>query len=693
MSQESSESKGKRRSFAGYMCEETLSVGLFGECMRGQKQDGTEARIVIVEERLAKRRRFATALARHSSGLAELVHPHIVTTRTVGRGKDGGLIVIASPVDDPHNLSSILETSEGRLPQPVAVSIAVGALRGLSYAHEHGVIHGGMHPRSVVIDKKGIVKLADFGLAHALASAAAAAEDSELLAGLRGYVAPELALGQDPDLSSDVFAAGSLISHVVWGAPSPPDGEDSKLADVVRKAISTDAAKRFTDACKLEHALRPAVDEMPSNSATAGEIATFVSRLGKREATLDAETEDVLASLEADLGLAGPRQSTALKGALAGLEEDFLGLEDSVDGSFPLPPAAMSADDGSDFDDDDDDEHTRVDRDDQEMNPADHVEAVIRHGAPESELVAMTPTADYGDGETAKPLQVSEVLDLSAPAEPVPDFAPLSSVTEDVSLSGGGNLRWIAVIVFVLGLVFAVAYTKTDFFNPGRRAAEEKNQEAANQAALEELVRKQPQPGEIVVSSETEDAAVWLFLGHTPATSFRLPSSSIHEIRIDHEGFQSVHMNVAAQHWAGDETQRKALLSVSLLPKDESTVDLPAFPPEPNPPLAPGGKGQGIVVVESEPAGAEVWMRIGETPEMRMSGIEAGKDYRFKVLKDGFLPAFAEVKESDWYLTGSSGPIRPSLSRTVSLTALPAPESKGKDKRKSKRRRRKGRRR
>ena len=187
-----------KRSFAGYLCEESLSVGLFGECFRAENKQGIRARITVVDQRLSQRKRFASALARYGSKLSSLVHPNIVTTEKIGKGKDGVLVVIASAVEAPVELRALMEWS-GSLPSEIALNIALGVLRGLSHAHQNQVVHGGVHPRSVLLDAQGVSKVSDFGLARAFASAAADAEDSELLSGLRGYVAPELALGQEPD--------------------------------------------------------------------------------------------------------------------------------------------------------------------------------------------------------------------------------------------------------------------------------------------------------------------------------------------------------------------------------------------------------------------------------------------------------------------------------------------------------------
>tara|TARA_R110002073_G_scaffold3074_1_gene20534 strand:- start:32312 stop:34399 length:2088 start_codon:yes stop_codon:yes gene_type:complete len=686
-----------KRSFAGYMCEESLSVGLFGETFRGCNSQGSEARVVVVESRLSQRKNFAVALARSAGDVAELMHPHIVTTEKVGRGKDGSLVIIASAVDSPNELPSLLSRAGGRLARDVALSVAMGALRGLSHAHEHRITHGGLHPRSIIVDGKGVSKLADFGLALALASAASKSGDTELLAGLRGFVAPELALGQEPDQTTDVYGGGALVASLVWGQPEPPQGNVSALAGVVQQATSTDRMRRFSNAIELESAVRAAISKDNMEVADSSRVRSYISGLRRpSEAMLDADTEDLLDSLDLDSPIS--RSPTGLDAALAGLGDGFLGLEDSDVGSAPKPPPPMvtSNDPLAGFADEE--ELTAVDDDYSSVpDPTDELEAMIRSAPHPAVAAAMTntsprrstqnPVADDYENRDDTPLPVprpfhqdhTHAVDLvelvgrqAATSSPFHDDASLP-----VAPPRSNSLRWLALIAFVLATLFAVAYTKTDLLRGAAR-----DNEARAIEALEEIERLQPKAGQITLLSETEEAAVWLLVGRSPATSFPLPSSMVHELRIEHEGFAPLFLSVGASHWSGEGKARKATLSASLLPQGETPTTLPAFPPLANPPIAPGGPGQGTIKVESVPAGAEVWLLVGSTPDMTLAGIEAGRDYEFKVLKDGYRPAFAAFKAESWYLSGRDGPMRPILSERVVLEPVADPKDGRRNKRK-----------
>jgi len=618
------------------------------------------------------------------------MHPHIVTTEKVGRGKDGSLVIIASAVDRPIELAVVLSRAGGCIDQDVALSIAMGALRGVSHAHEHQITHGGIHPRSVLVDGKGVSKLGDFGLAFALASAAAQTGELELIAGLRGFAAPELEHGQEPDQSSDVYAAAALVSTLVWGQSPPPSSVRGALPEALHQALDTDRMRRYASGVELEGAVRKAISKDNLDIADATRVQSYIEGLGgPSAASLDADTEDFLASLDLSESTQDASRTPSIAGldaALAGLAADFGGLEDSdLDlTSEPVSSVRSVSSALSSLDEEfaDDDELTAVDNSTRHSSSQDELEEMIRsqphpavvasRATPKKRMATQPPADDY-EGRDDTPLPVPRpfhqdhtyAMDL---VERVGRETATSSPFEDTSdlppaPSRYPALRWVGIIAFVLATLCAVAYTKTDFLKGAARDNETRKTEA-----LEALEKLQPVPGQISLLSETEAAAVWLLVGRTPATSFPLSSAMVHELRIEHEGYNSLFFSVGASHWSGEGSAHKALVTATLVKSStESPAALPAFPPIASPPLAPGGPGQGTIQIRSDPAGAEVWLLVGATPEMTLAGIEAGRDYEFKILKDGYKPALASFKAESWYLSGSKGPMRPSLQQKIVL--------------------------
>ena len=317
------------RSFAGYAYHQRLAAGPFGDVFRALGGSGQEARIVHVQQRLADLPSFTTALYRFGREMSALDHPRVVAIRHVGNsGTD--VAVLTDSVSGPVPADSIQERAEGPLPRDVAMAIAVGAIEGLSHAHSLGVVHGAVHPRSVLVDFHGGVKLADFGLAWALAAAAVAGKNPALYAGLRGFVAPEMALGQVPTERSDVFAAGALLG-CLWSGQAPSGAAAAmsgdappRLIHLVERMLAVDPLARPVNGTEVEEMLEEVITAAGIRVAPPDEVAAFVSRLlaeprARRESAdgLGAATSDLIAELEAPM----PARR-AVSDVIAGLEAE-----------------------------------------------------------------------------------------------------------------------------------------------------------------------------------------------------------------------------------------------------------------------------------------------------------------------------------------------------------------------------------
>jgi hypothetical protein len=239
------------------------------------------------------------------------------------------------------------------------------------------------------------------------------------------------------------------------------------------------------------------------------------------------------------------------------------------------------------------------------------------------------------------------------------------------SLRKSNGLLWAAVSVFVLASLFGILYSQTDIFHPERARVRQERAEQERQRQVTELVEARVKPGEILVDSTPEEAAVWLLLGRTPVESFRVPAGKVHELRLEHDGYLPVDLPVSAVHWTEKDGQLRAEVRAKLV-AGTPAAPLPAFPPASDTPLAAGADENGAIHVESTPPGVQVWMLVGMTPGVRLAGIPAGKAYELKLLKDGYNPGYAVVREDQWYLAGPDSPVRPSLSRAVELVPIPA---------------------
>lgn len=719
------------RSFGGYSYSQRLAVGPFGEIWRGLGEVGDEVRILVVDPRVTAVSAFARELTRFATQMPVLDHPHVVAMRQVGMSGDD-LVVVTDAVAGAVPLDELLARTPGLLPRDIALGISVGVIEGLAHAHSLGVVHGAVHPRCVVIDFHGGVKLGDFGVSWALAETASEQRDTAQVAALRGYLAPEIALGRQARVSSDVYSAGALVHTLLCGRPPPspwPAGAPGAAAirRVIGRALAIDPGARLVNATELEELLEEAALSDGCRVAPAADLARFVSdRLASADAQLEAATADVLSdlALPAPVGKSGTRPGHGMPvprdkgGRRRGVSEVIAGLESEgssrqrrdvsfsdtnpfgehteVDEAIPIAgdpdPIAeilrMSADDELPLaSDGDDDGHTPLPRPE-----PDAPGSITRHrdyhpgppgmgpsGKNRSRRAShVDPLAQTTPIPSITARDVEEHMRRSQPAPHVEPAAASWPPGADPMADPFGRPRrsraflWLALTVFTLAALGALVYTQTDLFDPGRRAAAEREEARAHEVARAAHAAEQPVPVDLAVTSGEPDAAVWLLLGRTPLDSLPLSSAMTHEIRLEHEGYQPVDLRVSGYDWKGEEGTQRAEIAATLVP-GAPAVPVPAYPPAPTTPPPNGPRGRGVVHVTSQPPGAQVWLLIGFTPRAGITGLEAGRAYEIKVLKDGYRPGFAAVAAEEWFVAGKGSAVVPSLSRDVALSRM-APE-------------------
>jgi len=155
------------------------------------------------------RRRFLVAAERAAS----LRHADIATVFEFGSGDSKPYLV--QEAFSEENLSDLLargEPTEDVLKLFYLVQIA----RGLQYAHSREVLHRELRPASVLVDRSGEAKLADFGIAR-LASAFAQLGNGAHRWPAVGWLLPELILGLELDSRSDIYGFGALAYELLTG--------------------------------------------------------------------------------------------------------------------------------------------------------------------------------------------------------------------------------------------------------------------------------------------------------------------------------------------------------------------------------------------------------------------------------------------------------------------------------------------
>jgi hypothetical protein len=139
----------------------------------------------------------------------QISHPNVCRLYDLVEA-DGHHFVVMEYVDG-EDLASLLRRI-GRLPADKALEIARGLCAGLAAAHDKGVIHRDLKPANVMVDGRGVARIADFGLA--------APAGNGLVTGLAGtlaYMAPEQLTGEGASVRSDIFALGLVLFEMFTG--------------------------------------------------------------------------------------------------------------------------------------------------------------------------------------------------------------------------------------------------------------------------------------------------------------------------------------------------------------------------------------------------------------------------------------------------------------------------------------------
>jgi len=168
----------------------------------------------VMRADLAKDESFVQRFRREARSAAKLSHPNVVAV--YDQGEDDENVFLAMELVSGLTLRQVME-SEGPMTPRSALDIIDPVLQALGAAHSAGLIHRDVKPENVILREDGAVKVADFGLARAIASTTSTAQTGVLL-GTVAYLSPEQVERGIADARSDVYAAGLLLFEMLTGS-------------------------------------------------------------------------------------------------------------------------------------------------------------------------------------------------------------------------------------------------------------------------------------------------------------------------------------------------------------------------------------------------------------------------------------------------------------------------------------------
>ena len=172
----------------------------------------------LLHEALAEDEAFLRRFRAEARAAGALSHPSIVAVFDWGedRTEDGTVVpYLVTEFLGGGSLRGILDRGEPLSPSQTIV-VGLDAARALAHAHQRGLVHRDVKPGNLLFDDDGRLRLADFGLARALAEASWT-EPSGVTIGTARYASPEQALGRRLDGRSDVYSLALILVECLTG--------------------------------------------------------------------------------------------------------------------------------------------------------------------------------------------------------------------------------------------------------------------------------------------------------------------------------------------------------------------------------------------------------------------------------------------------------------------------------------------
>ena len=224
----------------------------------------------LLAPELAEDEPFRERFLRESRIAASLDHPAIIPIYDAG--EVGGRLYIAMRLVDGSDLKRLL-ANQGALDAVRALQLLEQVADALDAAHERGLVHRDVKPSNVLIDGRGHVYLADFGLSRRLDEQAPGLGGTRSL-GTLDYVAPEQIRGEELDGRADLYSLGCLLYECLTDRPPFERASDTAvvfahlqedppvlpgLEQVIQRALAKRPDDRYQSGRELVGAARKAL--------------------------------------------------------------------------------------------------------------------------------------------------------------------------------------------------------------------------------------------------------------------------------------------------------------------------------------------------------------------------------------------------------------------------------------------------
>lgn len=239
---------------------ELIGAGGMGAVYKArQRKLDRQVALKVLPEALAVDPAFAERFQREGRVLARLSHPNIVTVHDFGQS--GGFFYLLMEYVDGVNLRQAMRA--GRFTPAQALALVPHICEALQFAHDEGVLHRDIKPENILLDARGRVKIADFGIAKLVGETR---HDVSLTAtgaavGTPQYMAPEqIERPADVDHRADIYSLGVVFYELLTGElplgrfapPSAKTDLDARIDSIVLRALTKERELRQQSAREVK---------------------------------------------------------------------------------------------------------------------------------------------------------------------------------------------------------------------------------------------------------------------------------------------------------------------------------------------------------------------------------------------------------------------------------------------------------
>ncbi len=253
-----------------YMIIEVIGVGGMAYVFKAfDKVCNRVVAVKILKDEFMSDAQFRRRFTNESKAITMLSHNNIVDVYDVSL--EGDALYIVMEYIDGITLKEYME-KKGALSPDEALHFVKQILKGLSHAHERGIVHRDVKPHNIILLKDGTIKITDFGIARLTKFDTQTISDMTI--GSVHYISPEQASGDRTDARSDIYSVGIILYEMltaklpfeadtavavalmqVQAQPDLPSEliEDMPqgLEDITLKAIMKDPAMRYQSAVAI----------------------------------------------------------------------------------------------------------------------------------------------------------------------------------------------------------------------------------------------------------------------------------------------------------------------------------------------------------------------------------------------------------------------------------------------------------